>query len=86
MALENKFKAEEITRDKILDDLDNEENFRICYLVTDETIGKYDGSQIVPLFHDDNVADGHDLKSDPSLHHKLLVNESIRTNEFISML
>ena len=41
---------------------------------------------MVPLFQDDNVAEGYDLYSDQSLHHKILINENIKTNEFISML
>ena len=30
-------------RNQILDDFDNDENFKQVYLVTDETIGKFDG-------------------------------------------
>jgi hypothetical protein len=48
LELKTKFELEETTRNKILDDFDNDENFKRCYLVTDETIknNKFDGPLI----------------------------------------
>lgn len=36
--LKTKFENEETLRNQIIDDFDNDENFKRCYVITDETI------------------------------------------------